>query len=62
MGPRRIYKKRNGKLCGVCAGIGEYFNIDPVILRILFVVFAFAGAGILAYLICAIIMPYEDMV
>jgi phage shock protein PspC (stress-responsive transcriptional regulator) len=60
MGTRRVYKKRNGKLCGVCAGLGEYLNVDPVILRVLWVIFACMGAGIIAYIICAIIMPYED--
>ena len=62
MQPRKVYKKRNGMLCGVCAGVGEYLNIDPTILRILWVVFGFVGAGIIAYFLCAIIMPYEDQI
>jgi phage shock protein PspC (stress-responsive transcriptional regulator) len=60
--PRRIYKKRDGKLLGVCAGIGEYLNVDPVILRILWVIFGCVGAGIIAYIICAVVMPYEDQI
>jgi len=37
---RRLYKSRESRaLCGVCGGIGEYFNIDPVIVRLLVVVF-----------------------
>ena len=50
----------NRKIAGVCGGIAEYFNIDPVIIRILWVIFTFAGgAGILAYIICAIIMTSD---
>ncbi|RPA65485.1 PspC domain-containing protein [Aerococcus agrisoli] len=43
---------------GVCAGIAEYFDIDPTIIRVLFVVISISGgAGILAYIILALIMP-----
>ncbi len=46
------------KLCGVCAGIGEYINLDPTMVRLLWVIFSLAGgAGVLAYIIAAIIMP-----
>lgn len=46
------------KLCGVCGGIAEYFNIDPTIVRLLWVILVLcAGTGILAYIIAAIIMP-----
>lgn len=45
-------------LAGVCGGIGEYFNIDPVIVRLLVVAFTLAGgAGLIAYIIGAIIIP-----
>ena len=57
---RRVYKVRNGVICGVCGGLGDYFSIDPVILRILMVCFGFTGFGILAYFICAAVMPYQD--
>lgn len=60
MNNKRIYKIRNSTICGVCAGLGDYLNIDPVILRILFLIFAFTGVGVLVYLACALIMPYED--
>ena len=63
---KRLYKsRRNRTICGVCGGIGEYLNVDPVIIRILWVIFTFAGgAGILAYIICALIMSNDpnDMV
>ena len=52
----------NKKIAGVCGGIGEYFNVDPVIIRVLWVLFTFAGgAGILAYIICAIIMTKDPL-
>lgn len=44
-------------LCGVCGGIGEYFNIDPTLIRLAFVLFGCTGGGILAYIIAAIIIP-----
>lgn len=55
---RRITRdKVNGKLAGVCSGIGNYFDIDPVIIRILFILSAIFGAGILIYIICVIVIP-----
>jgi phage shock protein C len=43
---------------GVCGGIGEYFDIDPTIIRVIFVILAlWGGLGILIYLILLIIMP-----
>lgn len=44
-------------IAGVCSGIAEYFDVDPTLIRILFVLFGLAGAGILFYLIMAIIVP-----
>ena len=59
---KRLYKSDNEKiLCGVCGGIAEYFDIDPTIIRLAWVLFGFAvGSGILAYIIMAIIMPKES--
>lgn len=56
---KRLYKSRNNKMiCGVCAGIADYFNIDPSIVRVLWAVLALAaGTGVLAYIACAIILP-----
>lgn len=58
---KKLYKSTNDKLlCGVCGGVAEYFNIDPTIVRLIWVVFALcAGGGVLAYLICAIVIPYR---
>ena len=59
---KHLYKSRNNKMiCGVCAGIADYFNIDPSIVRVLWAVLALAaGTGILAYIACAIILPEGD--
>ena len=50
-------------ICGVCGGLGEYLNIDPTIVRIIWLFCALAGlgTGALVYLIAAIVMP-EDIV
>lgn len=59
---KRLYKSRNNKMIsGVCAGIADYFNIDPSIVRVLWAVLALAaGTGVLAYIACAIILPEGD--
>ena len=59
---KRLYKSRNNKMiCGVCAGIADYFNIDRSIVRVLWAVLALAaGTGVLAYIACAIILPEGD--
>lgn len=52
--------RKQGKLLGVCAGLGDYFDLDPTIIRIAFVLFFFfAGGGILLYLILALVMPKD---
>lgn len=55
---KRLYKSQvNRKICGVCGGVGEYFNIDPTLVRVIWALFACTGGGIVAYIICAIVMP-----
>ncbi|MBT7091854.1 MAG: PspC domain-containing protein [Bacteroidetes bacterium] len=56
---RKLYRDNDSKgLGGVCSGIGEYFGIDPIIVRILFVVFFLAwGAGLLIYILLWIAIP-----
>ena len=53
----------NRMICGVCGGLGEYLNIDPTIVRIIWLFCALAGlgTGALVYLIAAIVMP-EDII
>lgn len=59
---KRLVKREKGSVIdGVCAGIGEYFGVDPVLVRLIFLAAAFAGgAGIVAYIIAMIVMPEED--
>ncbi|MDO4288440.1 MAG: PspC domain-containing protein [Eubacterium sp.] len=56
---KRLYKSNREKMIdGVCGGIAEYFDIDPTLIRLLWVLFGLGGgSGILAYLICAIVIP-----
>ena len=58
---KRLYKSRSEKkLAGVCGGIAEYFDTDPTLIRLAWVIFSLAGGcGILAYIIAVIIMPNE---
>ena len=54
---KKLYKSNDRKLCGVCGGIAEYFNIDPTVVRLIWVVFTLlGGSGVLAYIIAAVIM------
>ncbi len=60
---KRLTRSRNKKISGVAAGIAEYFNIDPTLVRIAFVIGLIASSGppvILAYIIMAIVMPEPD--
>ena len=56
---KKLTKSSNNRmLCGVCAGLAEYFSIDPTVVRLLWVILTFCGgSGILAYIIAAIIIP-----
>src|SRR5918998_1207293 len=60
--PRRLVRVRSGRVVGgVCAGLGRYFNLDPIIFRIGAIVLVFAGgAGLLAYLAALLLIPAED--
>jgi len=57
----RLYRSRtDAKIAGVCSGLAQYFDIDPVIIRLIWVLFVFlGGAGIITYIIAWIIVPLE---
>ena len=59
----RLYKSRKNKvIAGVCGGIGEYFDVDPVLVRLIAVVFLFTGgAALLAYFLGMVIMPKQPL-
>ena len=56
---KRLYKSDvNKKICGVCGGIAEYFDIDPTLVRLALVAFTLlGGSGIIAYIVAAIVIP-----
>lgn len=58
---KKLYLVKEGKkLCGLCNGLGEYFDIDPSIFRLAWIIFAFVfGSGIIAYIVGAFILPVK---
>lgn len=61
--PRKLHRNRDGaKIGGVCAGLADYFDLDPTLMRVLYLVGTFFTGivpGIILYLILAIVMPTE---
>ena len=64
MNGNRLYRSESNRmLCGVCAGIAEYFNLDPTLIRLAWALFCvLGGSGVLAYILAAIIVPPESRV
>ena len=59
---KKLYRSDNKMIAGVCAGLAEFLNIDPTIVRVLWAVMAVAyGAGFLLYIICWFVMPRRWM-
>ena len=58
---KRLYKSSTDKkVCGVCGGIANYFDVYPTVIRLIWVIFTLVGgSGLIAYIIAAIIMPDE---
>ena len=54
---KKLHKSNNRMICGVCAGVAEYFGIDPTIVRLIWAAVALSGTGILLYIVAAIVMP-----
>ncbi|TSC96281.1 MAG: putative stress-responsive transcriptional regulator [Candidatus Berkelbacteria bacterium Licking1014_2] len=59
---KQLYRSRTNRVvAGVCGGLGKFLDIDPVIIRILFVILTlWGGAGILLYIICVVLIPLES--
>jgi len=59
MEKKRLFKSlKDRKICGVCGGIAEYLNMDSTLVRIGWIFFSlFCGSGIIAYILCAIVIP-----
>ncbi len=61
MSYRRLTKSRDKKIFGVCGGVAEYFDLDPTVVRIIWLIAVLgAGTGLLAYIIAALLMPDPD--
>jgi phage shock protein C len=60
---KKLYRSRHNRMIGgVCGGIAEYFNIDPVIVRVVAVAFFFTGgSALLAYIVGLIVIPNEPI-
>lgn len=60
---KKLYRKKDKKLLGVCAGLGEYFGVDVTIIRLIWVVVSAVSGfvpGIVAYVVVALVMPEEE--
>lgn len=62
MKKKKLYKSnKDKKLCGVCGGLADYFEIDSTFIRLIWIFLVLCvGTGILAYFIAALIMPEKD--
>ncbi|NMC45943.1 MAG: PspC domain-containing protein [Chloroflexi bacterium] len=60
---KRLYRSRKDRMiAGVCAGLGDYLQIDPTIVRIIFIALVFAGlGGVVVYFILWIVTPEEPL-
>ena len=58
---KKLYRsKTDKKLAGVCGGLAKYLSMDVTLVRLIWaLVGVFAGAGLLAYIVCAIVIPME---
>jgi len=55
---KKLYRNPEDKvIAGVCSGLANYVNVDPTIVRVIWALVALSGAGLVAYLVCALIIP-----
>lgn len=62
MDGKKLYRSAiNRKLCGVCGGLGEFLNLDPTLIRLLWVLLCIPsfGSAVIVYIVAAIIMPEQ---
>ncbi len=60
---KKLTKSNNKSLCGVCAGIAEYFDLDPTLVRVGYLALSFFSAsfpGLLLYIVLALVMPKPE--
>lgn len=61
METKKLFRSDDNKMiCGVCGGLGEYFNIDSTIIRLLWAILACSGPGLFVYIVAAIIIPRKN--
>ncbi len=57
---KKLYRSKDDrKLFGVCGGLGQYFNLDATIVRLIFVILGLMHVGVLFYILAALIIPEE---
>ena len=55
---KKLYRSTQNKMiAGVCSGLAEYINIDPTVIRVIWALVGLTGAGLVAYLVCALVIP-----
>ena len=56
---KKLYRSNQNKmLAGVCGGLAEYFDLDPTLIRVIWAVLSLTGgAGLVAYIVCILLMP-----
>ena len=58
---KKLYRNNTAsKIAGVCSGIGDYFDIDPVLIRLIFLFGFFLGGGLIVYIIGWIVIPLKN--
>lgn len=62
--PRKLYRRADDKvLAGVCGGLADYFDVDPTLIRVLWVIFSlFYLIGVIAYIVLVLVIPVEHVV
>lgn len=59
---KKLYRVNEGKvIAGVCGGLAEYLNIDPTVIRLIWALVGLSGAGVLAYLVAALVIPVKPL-
>jgi phage shock protein PspC (stress-responsive transcriptional regulator) len=58
---KKLYRSRNNRvIAGICGGLAEYFDVDPIIIRLITLILVLSlGAGLIAYIIAWIVVPKE---
>lgn len=57
---KKLYKSQHDrKICGVCGGIAEYFNVDSTLVRLIFILLGLTTSGVVFYILAALLMPEE---